>query len=270
MGALLRFPSKMALLWHVSNRCGLHIYDKMRLLFFGFCLYVCDRVPINPVFQVVIHLNSRRRPVSLGSFGDYSTLKEVFIERVYELPESAPSKTIIDLGSNIGLAICYFSLRYPGAQIWGFEPDPSNWNRLRENAGAIDGVKMYNVAAAKSNGWANFSIDSHRGTSSGLTDQEKADAIRVETWTLDRVLDESACQEVDLVKFDIEGAEYDMFGAFQGWKRVNTFAGEIHRIDNGQQPEELCALFSSNGFEVRTAEDGESGVLHIIAQRQLN
>lgn len=44
-------------------------------------------------------------------------------------------RTIVDLGSNIGLSILYFRLRFPRARIIGVEPNPLAFELLRRNVG---------------------------------------------------------------------------------------------------------------------------------------
>ena len=265
MGPILRFPRKMALLLRVATACGASLWDRGRLWLCGFILYVCDVLPIQKNFTVSVYLNGRSANLQVSSFGDYTTLEEIFLERVYELPHGLSPEAIIDLGSNIGIGVAYFTLCYPQAQIWAFEPDPNNWQRLKNNVNNLHRVQIFNVAAAADSGTALFSADAHRGTSSGLFGEDMNQSVRVETWSLDYILEKIDRPQIDLVKFDIEGAEYGVFESFTGWDRVEVFSGELHQMDTQGTPEALCALFTANGFDVELKGDDERGVIHMLA-----
>lgn len=53
----------------------------------------------------------------------------------------------------------------------------------------------------------------------------------VEACTLDEVIEKTGIETIDLVKFDIEGAECDVFQSFNGWGRVQVFVGEVHQTE---------------------------------------
>jgi FkbM family methyltransferase len=267
VGPLLRFPGKMQLLWLVATRCGRGI-DRWKLLISGFVLYLCDLLPIQPTFKVRLHWDELAKPIFIRSFGDFSTIKEIFIDQVYDLPIGVQPRTIIDLGSNIGLAMCYFSLRFPGVVIWGYEPDPSNWRQLERNSSALERVQTFPLAVSGQRGQALFSADSHRGTSSGLTSELGDGAIVVEACTLDEVIEKTGIETIDLVKFDIEGAEYDVFQSFNGWGRVQVFVGEVHQTEKTDLLGAFCDRFEEHGYSVQTEGNPETGVLHLLAFRQ--
>ena len=86
------------------------------------------------------------------------------------------------------------------------------------------------------------------GISSGLFGEDMNQSVRVETWSLDYILEKIDRPQIDLVKFDIEGAEYGVFESFTGWDRVEVFSGELHQMDTQGTPEALCALLPRMGL----------------------
>ena len=265
MGAISRFPKKMSLLFRVATSCGASRRDQFRLWVCGIVLYLCDLLPLQPKFNVKVHLSGREIELQVGSFGDYTTLEEIFIEQVYEIPDTFKPRAIVDLGSNIGIGIAYFALRYPQARIWAYEPDPNNWKRLQVNVSRLQQVQFAKVAVAAETGTAQFSTDRHRGTSSGLIREVNAQSVTVETQSLDRILENIGLPQIDLVKFDIEGAEYEVFESFTRWERVRAFSGELHKVEVPGAPEGLCALFKDRGYEVDTQRDRMTGIIHVLA-----
>ena len=64
---------------------------------------------------------------------DYTVLRQVFIDREYEIPSLADPRTIIDCGANVGYASVHFLTRFPNVKVIAVEPDPGT----RRSAGRI-------------------------------------------------------------------------------------------------------------------------------------
>src|SRR5438309_225550 len=66
---------------------------------------------------------------------DLFTFDEVFLTQVYGEVKFwlSEAQTVIDLGANIGLASIYFMHHYPGCRVLAVEPDPENYDVLRQN-----------------------------------------------------------------------------------------------------------------------------------------
>jgi FkbM family methyltransferase len=113
-------------------------------------------------------------------------------------------KRIADLGANVGMSVVYWAHRYPAAQIDAYKPHPVHLATLEAH------IKMNRMGA---------SVVIHPvavGTSPGtawLTDEQASSRIdhsSVTAFTV-RVVDffeTVAVCSVDLLKMDIEGAEY--------------------------------------------------------------
>jgi predicted RNA methylase len=64
----------------------------------------------------------------------------------FESKNSQP--VIVDVGSNIGLAILFFKRLYPASTVIGFEPDPGAFEVLKRNIAddRLRGVQVLNEA----------------------------------------------------------------------------------------------------------------------------
>jgi FkbM family methyltransferase len=160
---------------------------------------------------------------------DFEVLREVFLDREYELDLDWEPELILDVGSNIGAAIAFFRARYPAARIVGLEPDPRAFARLQANVGGFDGVTLLKVAAAATNGRRPF----YPATSTWLSSlhrpaRTREEPIEVETRTIDSLLGELGVDDVDLLKIDVEGAEAEILPGFAGLANVRAVVGEIH------------------------------------------
>ena len=65
-------------------------------------------------------------------------------------------RVVVDLGSNIGLSILFFRLRFPDAEIYGVEPDPTAFDLLQRNVGGLGGVTVRQAAVGDHGGAATF------------------------------------------------------------------------------------------------------------------
>jgi len=121
-----------------------------------------------------------------------------------------PGMTVLDLGAQVG----YFSLLAAQrvgktGRVVSFEPDPRNYAVLCDNVrrnGFETIVQTHRTAVADRCGVATFYMAGSSRSSSMLdrTDREREGACRVETVSIDEVVDAG---RVDVVKIDVEGAE---------------------------------------------------------------
>jgi FkbM family methyltransferase len=166
---------------------------------------------------------------------ELDVLYEVALKGEYQLPPDVEPATIVDLGAHVGLATLYFAAHYPRARVVAVEADPELIPRLAQNApgaeivhaaiGRIDGVRTF--YRADDTTWGN-SVDRTLPWQTPVT---------VPAMTLEGVLDRRGIERVDLLKVDIEGAEWEVF-ANGVPDRVNAIIGELH-FHAGRHPREL-------------------------------
>jgi len=179
--------------------------------------------------SVTVSEGQRRFRFCLTDAADFEVLREVFVEREYELDLDWEPELILDVGSNIGATIGFFRARYPRARIVGLEPDPRAFARLQANVGGLDGVRVLKVAAAATNGRRPFYPAASTWLSSlNPSARTGEEPIEVETRTLDSLLGELGLEHVDLLKIDVEGAEAEILPGFAGLAKVRAVVGEIH------------------------------------------
>jgi FkbM family methyltransferase len=145
------------------------------------------------------------RPL-LHGFHDMVTLNEVFFREDYRAGPRI--RTVIDIGSNIGLAALYFLTRNRDVRCACFEPDPRNLPQLRENLSAYSTrVEIHEQAVAERAGELPFGREPS-GRYGGL-DVISPDTITVSVREINSILATavSAWGTIDLLKLDTEGAE---------------------------------------------------------------
>jgi FkbM family methyltransferase len=203
--------------------------------------------------------------VFVSHWCDLLVLGEIYNPpREYDLPGlPVQVRTIVDLGANVGFSARFLCERYPDARIIAFEPDPEIFKLTQRNVREYPQVSLRNVGVAGKRG----SLELYRfaggswGTSSFVTRQEVTETFTAEAVTLDSIIEEIG--DIDLLKIDIEGAEYEVLEACTKLDRVRCIIGEVHAIPDSL-PERLFALLE--GFQI-SAESVQDGQGPFIARR---
>lgn len=219
---------------------------------------------------VVIGLKQRFAPrwwltlrLTIGDFvvsdeADLLAISEVVTGQEYAIEGLQPG-TIVDVGSHIGSSVVFFRDRYPDADVIGVEPDPLVFAKLTANTRHLSRVELHNCAVADRSGEAPFYVAARSWASSLISQHQGQTARRVPVRTLDEIIGD---RTVDLLKLDIEGAEYAALSAFRGLSRVGAIAIEYHAETCSASLAELLELL--DGFRlVRVRGDSEHHVVII-------
>lgn len=186
-----------------------------------------------------------------------------------------PGMTVLDLGANLGIYTLH-ALK-AGCEVYSFEPLPRIYEILGQNIKAngfadIGKAHLYNCAVSSKNGTAEFfyvkQMSGHSNMYGSEFDSDKS--ITVQVVSVDDCLKE--IHHVDIVKIDVEGAEYD---ALHGMSRILSENPKIkiliefapgHIVRAGMAPQEVLDYYSELGFyrylitekgELRTVNDDE-------------
>lgn len=171
-----------------------------------------------------------------------------------------PSSIFVDVGANDGyFTVLGGSLVGPGGRVIAVEPQARLQAVLARNLqlNRLDNVSLYPVAISDSEGTAvlHLSPDLNTG-STGLTRRTCYKVARqpVRMVTLTRVLSDARVEQVDLMKMDIEGFEYEaVFGSRELFAtgRIRAVALELHpdqMRDRGRDPVELVGFLRDSGY----------------------
>jgi FkbM family methyltransferase len=185
----------------------------------------------------------------------YMQYKDEFVRRNYAFASEREAPVVIDGGANMGMFTLATLRDHPGARITAFEPDPGVLALLRENLernGARD-VTLVNAALGGDDGEMGFTPDGQAG---GML-LAAGGPMRVRVERLSRYLDE----EVDFLKLNIEGAEFDVMREVRDSGcigRVRAMVIEYHGWPSGEQRlGALLSLLDSAGFRYLVHDQDE-------------
>jgi FkbM family methyltransferase len=219
--------NKFQLAYKISH-LGANLYAKIFLFFYTFWIPI-KKVGMDNQIKNELRLKKFNKTFFFYLTGnsDLAILKKIFVDNEYDFDLPYSPEIIFDLGSNVGLSVIYFRLKYPNAKIYAFEPDPETFKKLRKNIKQFNNIFIFNLAISDKNGKEKFYIYPNQSMSSSLLQRlPNQPFVEVETKTLDSILDELSINKVDLLKFDIEGAEYGVFKKFKNLDKINNIIGE--------------------------------------------
>lgn len=151
----------------------------------------------------------------------------------YWLPEALQPKRILDIGGNIGATARYLSHRFPEAEIHCFEPIPRNCELLTQNLRGSS-VRIHPYGLGATSGTFEFrqaagSVANPAGFSLVRSPEAGGAAVRAEVRAVEDVL-RSLGEPIDIIKIDVEGAEYGILDAFPDRRLAETtwIYGELH------------------------------------------
>jgi amino acid adenylation domain-containing protein/FkbM family methyltransferase len=216
--------------------------------------------------------------------------REIFEDRSYLRHGVAlgDDACVFDVGANIGLFTLFAGTR-PGVRVFAFEPIPPVFAALETNA-RIHGVdaRVFNCGVGRMAGEATFTFYPHASVLSGrqvdadearsvvrsyiLNEQDPGSAemdgalleemlearldteeVTCEILTLSQVIREQGVERIDLLKVDVEGAEYDVLAGIEEehWERISQVVAEAHEQDR----ERVAELLARHGFTVAVEEE---------------
>ncbi len=207
--------------------------------------------------RITVRAFGKQVPFVVSTMSDLLVLRDVFFFEDYG-NESGDPTTILDLGSNIGASVVYFRLKYPGARIVAVEPDPRAFAKLRENTAAFEGIELRQVAIAAENGETVLHRHDQSWSSSLIESWQGTEVESVRTQTLDDLVDEVGLDSIDLLKMDIEGAEFQVLPTFRQLGQVQTLIGELHAYLSDEPPQKFLDYL--RGFSVEVHLAGQAAV----------
>ncbi|MFE2977979.1 amino acid adenylation domain-containing protein [Streptomyces sp. NPDC059258] len=217
--------------------------------------------------------------------------------------------TIIDVGANIGMFTLFAGTRAQGARIYAFEPIPPVFDSLRRNV-ALHGLnaKVFGCGLAAEEREETFTFYRHNTViSSSVTTAEQAhDIVRsylrnqeelagggaaaedslvdelvdarldseqftCRLRTLSEIIEEEAIERIDLLKIDVENAEYEVLKGIQPrhWPMIRQLVVELHDVDG--RLGEVTRLLEGLGYTLVCEQDNRllrnTALYNIYARR---
>jgi FkbM family methyltransferase len=197
--------------------------------------------------------------------GEVKVFWQIFIHQCYRL--WADCQTIVDAGANIGIFSVWAALQLPQSRILALEPYPETFSRLRHNIranqleGRVDAVQLA-LAAQSGERIMPAAVESQRRSlmpADGHAENETT--VRVTSRRLSDLLDQYHLGQIDLLKMDIEGSEWEVLLStpsyvFRTIRRIQFEYHEVHARFGYSKPH-LFDHLRSAGYQITYCQEDE-------------
>lgn len=197
----------------------------------------------------------------------YLLFKEIFLMDVYDIKKIAkrtvPNPIVVDIGANAGFFDYLLLSQVPGATIYAYEPLPGNIQMIKEsiknNPQLRQSIHLFESAVAgPGHKKLPFHVENtaHSQVVASLFPDFNArntSSIEVEVTTLAEILESNQLHQVDILKIDCEGAEFDILYNTPGevFERIRFITMEVHNLDDQENNlESLVPYLENRGFDL--------------------
>jgi FkbM family methyltransferase len=189
--------------------------------------------------------------------------------RIRDVPD-APVRFIVEAGANIGDETMRLRYFHKGARIVSLEPEPENFRLLSLNVAGDPEIFAVQKGLWPRNAWLRVfhSGDATLGFNPVLNQASRVEEVEgdplpgdVQAISIPSILEEFSIPEIDILKLDIEGAEYYVFDeSCQQWvDKVKVF---IFECPDSDHPGAAFRIFEAVGkYHFNCFIQGENLVL---------
>lgn len=194
------------------------------------------------------------------NYMDAAILAEIFLDNCYVQGLSLPKgPVVVDIGGYNGDFALYAAKRLSARKVVSCEPSPRNWALLQRNVAQNqydDRIEMVNKAVTNGQD-VMMNVDTHdrgqaRVSAYGSDGQQRQ---LVPGITLAALVEQHGLTEIDLLKIDCEGGEYDILSnaPTEVFKRIHNIVFEYHEIEGFKAKlEDVSQRLRDEGFSLTT------------------
>jgi FkbM family methyltransferase len=161
----------------------------------------------------------------------------------------------IDIGANFGLFACSVATFNKDTEVIAIEPNYKIIHRLTNNIrlNGLEGkVKIINTAVSKKNQFVSLEQTALDNAGTTVTRINKNAQLSILSCSLEFILREYNCLEIDLVKIDVEGNEFDILQNFPfGDYKIKNIILEFNNLSH-LGLKDICLFFEARGFKSYT------------------
>ena len=198
---------------------------------------------------------------------DEGIWKEVFGD-VYGIHDFK-GKTVVDIGGHIG-SFSRLAVDNGAKEVHSFEAHIENYAVLRLNSESFENWKPHNMAVWKSDYTPELlwfrACSVRENTGGGCVYEDFPDGAPVEPIGLDTIID--AVGQIDILKLDCEGSEYQILMTSKKLDQVKVIAGEYHEVR--KQKTELNSVAESHDMATLEAFLNDQGFAVMVTKKDEN
>ncbi len=173
---------------------------------------------------------------------------------------------IIDIGAHIGLFTLYASQYCKNGTIFCFEPVNENYDILVDiiTQNNLKNVKPFKSAVSKSE--STITIYRNKDEAGHSMFSFTSHALKVDSISLKKIIDENSINQCNLIKMDCEGAEYEIIESLplEYFKKISKLIIEYHFADSKPKlVNDLKTKLMTASFKISTvSHSSDMGLLY--------
>jgi FkbM family methyltransferase len=181
--------------------------------------------------------------------------EEFFIDGIYDSYDLDNCKVVFDIGANVGLWTKYILSRN-AKKVYCFEPNKKALVHLNKSLNTDSNTIIIDKAIYKENTSLSFYVNEENSlVSSLIAESGHAPSYNVNAITLDEAIKNSNEGKIDLIKIDVEGAEFGIIKSLskETAEKIDSFLIEYHDFyfENGmEQVNDMIQKLENLGFIV--------------------
>ena len=191
----------------------------------------------------------------------FSNYNEFFVDKIYSHLDLQSLGTVFDIGANAGLWT-EFILKQNASRVFCFEPNKTALSILKCHHGQKNNVVIIDKAVDTEKKTIDFFYSDSNSLISATENHRELDkSYPVESITLLDVIASYSIDHIDLIKMDIEGAEFRVFDSFDDsiYDITDSFLVELHPFyyaDGKQREEKIIQKLEDKGYHIEIHAGG--------------
>lgn len=209
-----------------------------------------------------ITFNKHNLIISYRDDSDLSVIDEFFVDKMYRSVDPIITNAtypLLDIGAHIGVFSLYARALNPAAKIIAIEPEPHNFDLLKENfkLNRCENVIIKQMALVAchpeqiSHNSATTTLYLNKDSHNHSTFYKTENSIEVLATTLEDLMYQNKIKKIGLLKMDIEGGEFEITHTMtqEIYDKIQNLAIEYHEFEDNKRTE-LEQMLRMHGFSV--------------------
>lgn len=245
------------------------IFDRIELLIkrflkarnLGFLFYAARYFNIPKSIRInnkIINLNLP------DEYGVKITFVEIFLDDTYKLDwikkfakkKNIDIRSVLDIGGNCGFTSMLLRSHFPKSVIHCYEPNLEIISYLKYNAELLN-FNWYNEAVGEKNRSVKLNISKNNSILSNISSDESGATQQI---SFDKAFKRFDLDNLDIVKMDCEGSEWEIFNHAEIWKKVKFLTMEYHLGESNFDHNRIIDALNKIGFTLITKIDHNKNV----------
>jgi FkbM family methyltransferase len=246
--------------------------DRSLFTFENWGQYARDFLNLAGTDQYAVRFDNNVRMFLRPKTSDKWVIQETILQDDYRLQAmDLKNATVVDLGANIGVVSISAAAR-GAAHVYAYEPAPANFELLTKNVASNvmeSVIRTFNMAATDEEKTIEFYLDSANPSGNSMYER-RGTRISVQGTTLPRIFEANGIGTCDLLKMDIEGAEFAVLYSTppELFARIRRIYLECHKSAEARHNDgDLSAFLRQQGYRVEIGRSIDWRISRLYCER---